>query len=147
MLPSELTLVPVSLAQVLSKDGNRSAKDFFDFVIDGISLREVLKTDDVAVLSDQWDSSDFARQLLSEASGDQRLEGRAQIYGCRECLDIECGGIAVSVTRVGDRVRWETFAKFWPDYEYDRFTFEPVLAGRYEFDLSQYRGTLQRFIG
>ncbi len=145
---SILTLAPVSLTRVdLSEQAHQSARNFFDFVINGAPLRPMLKADDVAVLSDDWSTSDFARQLLLEASGDHRLEGRAQIYACRECLDINCGGIAVKVTAVGNRVRWESFEKFWPDYETDSFEFEPIHAGPYEFDLSQYRSALKRFLG
>jgi len=125
---------------------------FYDFVIDGTSLRQLLETNDIGVLSDRRSGAEVARELLLERPSDEQLGGRVQIYGCRECLDIWCGGIAAVVTRQRHSVRWECIERFQVDYSDNGegfvadFVFVPIGSASYEFDLEQYRTTLARFL-
>lgn len=132
---------------------SRSAADFYDYAIDGVPLRDRLKTAHIGVLSHSKNSSlGFARALLLETEGPRQLDGRVQLYGCRECLDIYCGGIATTVTRRGDTVCWEKIERFLVDYEtvgdlaHPRFVFESIDAGPYEFDSGQYEKAFAQFI-
>ncbi len=109
-------------------------------------MRQLLRTDNVGVLSERWDSKGFARQLLLKEAAESRLEGRALIYGCRECLDLDCGGIAAKVMRVGKRIRWESLERYWVDHEQDRFVFKPIDVDPMEFDFDQYCSTLEPFL-
>jgi hypothetical protein len=145
---STLAFAPVSLPKEgLSGNLSRSAATFFDFVIDGVPLRPVLRTDDIGVLSDAWDSDLLARHLLLDASIDDRLENRALIYGCRECLDINCGGITAEISKSVDRIRWERIDRLSIDWIAGcDLEFEPIDAGPFTFDLAQYRTALQPFL-
>jgi len=129
----------------LSGGSFRSAVSFFDFIVDGSSLRELLHTENVGVLSKDWDSRPFAQQLLLKEPGFPRLEGRRLIYGCRECLDVDCGGIAATITRVGDLIRWE-LQEYWIDHAENRLMLEPTAIGPLEFEASQYQSTLDSFL-
>jgi len=141
-----LTLSCVSLPEErVAERARRIAVAFFDFVIDGIPLRSELRTADIGVLSDNWDSGELARQFAGETSVDARLGGRALVYGCRECLDVDCGGIAVKIVGLGDRVRWNVLEQFWMDHEQGCFVFESTDVGPFEFDSTQYLSVLERF--
>lgn len=143
---SSFDLAAVSLPkEYLGSGAYCSAARFYDFMIDGMSLRATLGTPNVGVISDDWDSSDLARQLIGEMTIDQRLEGRSLIYGCRECLDVDCGGITVKVSRTGATVQWKDFEEFWSDPD-GGLVFAPIDATLYRFDAKEYRAALERFI-
>jgi hypothetical protein len=147
MSKSSLSLLRVSLPrEELSGQAHLSARNFFDFFVDGVSLRSTVAREDISVISDDWDARGWAIQLLPGADRDQRLQGRAQIYGCRECSDIECGGVAVKIEQSGDSVRWAGFVRFRPDFIGETFIFEHIEAEPLEFDLSQYRSALELFL-
>jgi hypothetical protein len=81
-----------------------------------------------------------ARQLLlREPSG--LASGRVPIYVCAECADLGCTGVAVRVSRVGDRIVWSSFAAeglnnegpldtYWPlpDFSFDREAYRLLLT-------------------
>jgi hypothetical protein len=143
---STLELTAVSLPkEQLSEHSFRSAISFFDFVVDGSSLRERLRTENVGVLSKDWDSATFVRQLLLEEPGEDRLDGRRLVYACRECLDVECGGVAATITRVAAHIRWD-LEGYWIDHADGRLMLEPTTIGPIEFDASQYRSILESFL-
>ena len=134
---STLELAVVSLPRTELGGGSfKSAAKFFDFVVDGVSLRQALKTDDVGVLTDDW-SEGFARQLVLGAAADPRLGGRIPIYGCRECLDIDCGGVAVAIALLGDKIRWARPERFWIDHATDRVEFKASQIGPFQFEFEQ----------
>ena len=144
---STLELVAVSLPRTELAGGSfSSAARFFDFVVDGVSLRQALRTDDVSVLTDDGSSESFARQLVQGAPADPRLGGRIPIYGCRECLDIDCGGVAVAITLLGGKIRWARPERFWIDNENDRVEFKASQIGPFQFEFEHYRTILDPFL-
>jgi hypothetical protein len=145
-LVGTFSLALVALAQEVSEASSRRGVSFYEYVVDGSPLRDLIRTNDVGVLSDDWGSDGLARQLLVENPFDERLEGRALIYGCRECLDIDCGGIAARISRFEDRIRWDVIERYWVDDEEDRLVFRPTNVGPFEFDLAQYRAALEPFL-
>ena len=124
----------------------KSAARFSDFVADGVSLCQALRTDDVGVLTDDWSSEGSARQLLLGAPADPRLGGRIPIYGCRECLDIDCGGVAVAISLLDDKIRWARLERFWIDHENDRVEFKGSQIGPFQFESARYRTMLDPFM-
>jgi hypothetical protein len=149
---SVLALTSVSLPhEEVPPVGYRSAVTFLDYVIDGVPIRSLLGIEEVGVLSKDWDSKDFARRLVLDEStnpdlGARALDGRAIVYGCRECLSVDCGGVAVKVTQVGNRIRWGEFEEFSTDWERCCLAFTPMGGGGYEFDVAQYRSMLEPFL-
>ncbi len=153
---SRFALDRVSLPMADLGEGFRqSAASFHDYIIDGESLRLRLKIDDISVLyvspenhhheNHRW-QRDVTRSLLPGAkeARDPRLGDRSQIFGCRECLDIECGGIAVSIARVADRVRWDDFVSFGRVYDAEHnWILEPITIGPYEFSRAQYEAAIK----
>jgi hypothetical protein len=132
---------------------SRSASDFYEYVIDGMPLRVQLRTADVGVIAGFQAPNDYnrylARHLLPglEEALDPRLDDRAILYGCRECLDIECGGIAASISQIGDGIRWDKFVSFGRLYDADdNWILEPIDIGPFEFDLEEYRSILSPFV-
>jgi len=131
----------------------RSARSFYDYVIDAVEMRSMLPSADSGVLGDRWDSTTFARQLIADVAGDSRLGGRTQIYGCGECLDIYCGGIAAVIVRRGDRIEWSRIERFDMQYRdagehvVAELAFTTLALGPYEFDFDEYRMSLARFLG
>lgn len=128
----------------------RSGTTFYDFVVDGKSVREMLRTPNIGVLSRRRPSEGFARQLLGETS-DPELEGHAMIYGCRECLDVWCGGQAVSISLADNRVRWSVLKNFRmegdpPPGETEGIRFERPRVGPFEFDATEYRAVFAPFL-
>ncbi len=135
----------------LGESTYRSAYAFYDFIVDGESLRETLRTLDIGVLSPAWPSVAFARGLLNEEM-DPLLDGRATIYGCRECLDILCGGISVVVSSVGDRIMWSDISRYDMDWgnaaaPTEAMNYTPKAVGPFEFDASEYRALIAPFAG
>jgi hypothetical protein len=143
---STFGLTPISLPRVqLSENSYKSAAEFFDFVIDGSALLPTLKTHDIGVLSHDWNGAELARQLLLEAPSDPRLKGGTLIYGCRECLDVACGGIAVKIARVNGHITWSPLERYWFDAGHDEVLFKSTKIGPFEFDFAQYKTALEGF--
>jgi len=156
MKPNALTLSPVFLPEEnLSVGGRQKARAFFDFVVDGRSLREMLRTPNIGVLSDDWDSRTAARELvLAEpvdgGAVDPEFIGHVLIYACRECGDVWCGGVAAKITRSGGRIRWAEISNYWINWgsaeSAEHFVFDPADVGPFDFDFEQYRSTLKPFL-
>ena len=126
---NDFALAPVSLAREELGGGARSAVEFFDFIVDGTSLRDQLRTPNIGVLSGKYPSVEFARRLV-RGDIDPLLDGLSAIYGCRECLDTLCGGQATTVEIIGDRVRWSEIQTYWIDRAQHGSAIEPFLSSR-----------------
>ncbi|HEY8322038.1 MAG TPA: hypothetical protein VIG46_09655 [Candidatus Baltobacteraceae bacterium] len=123
----------------------RESDGVFDFVVDGVSLRSLLRTDNTSTLR-RWDRPEgFARELVD---GDGSLEGRVPIYACRECrvkLDTWDGGHAVRIGRSDGRIIWHEIEEFGNSVGDDgeQLDFTPTGIGPFEFDPAQYRAPLE----
>jgi hypothetical protein len=144
---NDFALTHVSLPR--EEASGRSAADFFDFIIDGKSLRDRLRSANVGVLSHAYPSPDLARHLRLEGT-DPLLAGLTLLYGCRQCLDTLCGGQAVKIDIVDGRVRWSEIQSYWIDLTAHESAEELQLRGTrvgpFEFDLNQYREALAPFL-
>ena len=113
----------------------REEDGVFDFVVDGVSLRPLLRTDNTSTLR-PWDRPQgFARELVD---GDGSLEGRVPIYACRKCwvkLDTWDGGHAVRIGRSNERIIWHEIEEFGNS-----------VGDTFEFELEQYRTVLEPFL-
>ena len=123
----------------------REVDGAFDFLVDGVSLREVLVTDDISTLRQWQHPQGFARELLDT---DGSLKGRVPIYACRECyvyLDTWCGGYAVRVSRSNGRIVWHEIEKFSNSVGDNgvQLDFTPTGVGPFEFDLAHYRSAIE----
>src|SRR5579862_1723330 len=114
---SVLTLVPASRARSERYGVKKRGLTFFDYAVDGVALRPVLSTEFIGLLSDEWPGSGSARALVLEQPENPRMLGRVRLYGCPECLDINCGGIATRISRDGDRIRWDRLEEFQYDVD------------------------------
>ena len=146
---NDFALARVSLAREEGSGGSRSAVEFFDFIVDGASLRDQLRTPNIGVLSDKCPSVEFARRLVQE-DADPLLDGLSAIYGCRECLDTLCGGQATTVEIVGDRVHWSEIQAYSIDLSVDdptkQLNLRATRVGPFEFDRAQYEGAIEPFL-
>lgn len=125
-----------------SRPGNssQSARDWFDFVIDGRSLHEQTAAGDmIGCLG--WGLADYESgiigQLLGETASDLQ-GGRVMIYVCPECGDLGCGALTVSVVRVEGRIRWQRI-RYENDCDpgaTDINSYQTI--GPFEFDVEQY---------
>ena len=144
---SILSLLEGSLPKSTFASGEKPAVSYFDYVIDGVALRPLLATENIGVLSNEWDSVELARHLLGEGSISHRIEDRALIYGCAVCLDVECGGITAEITRVGNHIRWDKIETFEIDWGGDcSAAYTPTNIGPFTFDYEQYRAALAPFL-
>jgi hypothetical protein len=116
----------------------KSARNFFDVIVDGASLWERLgKPDMVTVLC-----SDFVLSETSKAADRLRLRGdadlpnnRRSLFICAECGDLGCGAVSVLVTNVGDLFVWSDFG-----YEntYEEHISRYGEVGPFQFDRERY---------
>ena len=90
---------------------------FLDYVIDGESLSEQHGLDWIGPLGygpTDWDE-EVARRLLLEEESD--MDDRVAVYVCKECGDVDCGGITAVIERAGDEFVWRDLAVSRPEWD------------------------------
>ena len=116
-----------------------------DFVVSGRSLRTVLGRDDSDLITSfGWLNSRYEEEQLQVLLLHKQSDvptGRAMLYVCPECGDLDCGAITATILDLGDRIVWTDFG-----YETgygglvgDYITIKPI-----EFRRQQYVQTLSR---
>ncbi|WP_409186127.1 hypothetical protein F9C11_18555 [Amycolatopsis sp. VS8301801F10] len=108
---------------------------YLDFEVDGVSLRASVDTelDLISVLAtDRPRDPQRVARLLGEAPGDAP-DGRALLYVCPECEDLECGAVAAKVSRRGDLVTWRDFGVPEEDEADNEFSGNPVTFSAKQF--------------
>ncbi|WP_086860916.1 oxidoreductase [Streptomyces milbemycinicus] len=129
---------------VLSKGAYQIHRDFLDFIVDGRPLLSRLADlDAVSPLAADLGPTIFTAQvrgLLLETEAPLPA-GRRVLYGCPECVGLECGVVTAVIERDGPDVVWRDFA--WqtddtPDIYPD--------LGPYRFHGGQYRAELERLL-
>jgi hypothetical protein len=104
-------------------DTYKTARCFFDFIIDGISLYDVCaeRRDRVSVI---WtdppvviERTKAIQRLLLREPGDA-LGGRVSLYTCPECGDLGCGAITARIEGDSKEVVWRDLG-FENNYELD----------------------------
>ena len=106
-------------------------------------------TDVVSLLDDTWPDSEiqFIRQITGRARRDVEYDalepGRLPLYGCAECLDIQCGALTALVERSADgaTVRWSDLR--WEDtYTPHEEIADLSALGPFTFDAQRYDALL-----
>jgi hypothetical protein len=122
-------------------------RSFFDFVIDGVALYDMMgqRRDLVSTL---WTKPEvpaerqrYARRLLTLEPGDVPGD-RVSLYVCPECGDLGCGAITMKIEVGVGEVRWFDFG-YENTYE-DRIPFDTV--GPLSFDRQEYERLIGQFI-
>ena len=115
---------------------------FHDFVVDGVSLFDVLGIEmfgQMSVLGLDLPNSDVCDLLLLRTYDVQLAAGTVALYICAECGDYGCGVTTVTVARVGDTVVWRDFG--YLDWAHDKRT--PIVdVGPFELELAEYSATI-----
>jgi hypothetical protein len=109
-------LAPAIRAGVTHPDGTfKSQRHFLDFLIDGHSLWEQLKTPDmVSVLCSEYaakshdESVKAVNRLLLLEKADHPNDRRT-LFICSECGDLGCGAITSIILREGSAFIWKDF--------------------------------------
>jgi hypothetical protein len=121
----------------VTEGGNRTARNYLDFVVDGRSVLERIgwaEADLVTPLG--WAQRKFQQRVSAELLREvapSLSSGRTSIYACPECGDIGCGAVTVRISRVGDRILWSDFAS-----ENGREAPSEIVADDIDFDPREY---------
>jgi hypothetical protein len=104
---------------------------FLDIVVDGASLYERFWNKGLGniALIGAFPSEDEEDKYVARLLGDLPPDSWAKqccIYVCRGCGDINCGAITVKVEKRGDTVVWSGFAFEYPNYQDDKYEYEPI---------------------
>lgn len=91
--------------------GGRTAREYIDFVIDGVPLRGRITADVITPLG--WgvpaEQGTAIGRLLRQAEPD--LPGmRCSLYVCPECGELGCGAVGVVIDRGDGAIVWRDFA-------------------------------------
>lgn len=88
--------------------GGRTDRRYLDFVVDGVSLHEMLGSPDL-IGGMGWGEAEGEREyinrLLLESPPDAP-SGRTSLYVCPECGDIGCGAITARISESADSFVW-----------------------------------------
>jgi hypothetical protein len=126
--------------------GSQTERASFDFIIDGVSLYELLD-------AQNWDLVGALGWLPADANSahiDQLLlradapvpGGRRMVFICSECGDIGCGAITCEIIRGGGNVTWQNFG-FENNYD-DAIDLEPFRdVGPFHFEWDEYCRVLE----
>ena len=112
-----------------------------DFLIDGVSLSEILKLypeSRLGVLTSRFVGNELTRKKLKLEIPSGLPEGRVELFVCPACGDIGCGSMTVKLEITPTGFRWSDFAEE-NDYDpqmTDRESFASV--GPFEFEHDNY---------
>ena len=134
----------------LFEDGSfQSEREFLDFVVDGISLWQLCKSESLDNISCVWLPDVYkpaVKRLLLQAPADFP-DGRVSLYICAECGGIDCGAVSVRITQTEHIVIWSDFA-YQNDYD-EAMTYQLnsfVTIDPVSFSLNDYRNLLTPLI-
>jgi hypothetical protein len=93
---------------------NQTPREYFDFFVSGNSLRRILniETADYVTLFGWGTNQEYDRHILNVFRLKEKSQldsGRAMIYVCPECGEIDCGAITANIKDFGDRIIWDDF--------------------------------------
>ena len=90
----------------------KTERNYFDFIVDGQSLHELLKSgDNIGCLG--WLPPDAETVILEQLATERLSElgnDRYSIYICAECGEIGCGAMTVKIEKTQYGFIWENFA-------------------------------------
>ena len=123
----------------------RTRRDYLDFVVNGQSLHDLLKTgDNIGCLG--WFPSSIEENILEQLRTNLLSDlgnDRYPIYVCAECGDIGCGAITVQIEKTEQGYIWKNFG-YENDYDESMSDFESYKEiGAFHFRESAYLEALQ----
>jgi len=126
---------------------NQTYREYYDFIIDGTSLKSLLNISDVDLISPfGWGSKELENESIAEFRLKKISElnsGRIMIYICPECGDISCGAITVRIIKDDNKIIWTDFASENGVTEYqDGFK----LIKDFEFNKDEYYQVFDKII-
>jgi hypothetical protein len=127
--------------------GGKTEQDFYDFMINGRSMREIINIgDQIGIFGkgSQWkEHNKSAVDLFLLKSKSELVSGRVPLYVCGECGDILEGSVTVKITADEMSFIWSDFGY---ESEYGDGVFEEHNIGPYHFDKTEYYNLLSQFI-
>jgi len=140
----------------LSRWARQTRREYLDFVVDGVSLRDAVCDVDAGTVAGDligclgWGSNKayedgLVDQLMLEKPSELET-GRRLLYVCPECGDVGCGAVTAIVEEEAGCFVWKEFG-YEVNYRYDEDDALFDLAGYegigpFRFDKRQYRDTL-----
>jgi hypothetical protein len=95
--------------------GGKTAREFLDMRVDSVRLIDRIGWEGADLVTPLgWGTASSQLQALRELRRDEAASlpsGRVLLYVCPECGDIGCGAIAVRISRSGDHIVWDDFAR------------------------------------
>lgn len=126
---------------IRKKEANTTERNYFDFIISGKSLSEILDAEkyDLIGIFGWIQNKVYENQQIEEFIGNNKSElksGRIPLYVCPECGDISCGAITSEIEFNENQIIWKNFGY---ENEIDEIDFEGFEnIGPYIFDKSEY---------
>jgi hypothetical protein len=118
---------------------NQTYREYYDFIIDGTSLKSLLNISDVDLISPfGWGPKELENESIAEFKLKKISDlssGRIIIYICPECGDISCGAITVRIIKDDNKIIWTDFASENGETEY-QFGFKVIKD--FEFNKDEY---------
>lgn len=119
----------------------RTERHFWDFLVNGTSIRSLCLNDGIPVISESvgvlgWRAPEFEGQCVAKLLRDGPPDyppDRVALYVCPECGDLGCGAITVAVRREPGFITWCDFR--WEVSWYVDRPDEPTLL----FDVAPFR--------
>lgn len=128
---------------------NQTPRDYLDFFISGKSLRTILNIENADFITlFVWGgviSNDYYRHILNVFRLKEKSKlhtGRAMMYVCPECGDIDCAAITAIIKDYGSKIIWSDFG-----YETgyggvtETYEIEPI-----EFDRANYFSAFSKLL-
>jgi hypothetical protein len=123
----------------------RSERNYFDFIVDGESLKDRARYDLVGVLCKEWNPDErekSVRRLLLEEPADFG-NNRRSILVCPECGGLDCGAVSIFIDSLDGKI-------IWSDFGYQN-VYEPEIRGEhlkqlgpFTFDFADYKEKMCR---
>ena len=124
-----------------------TARQYIDFVVDGQSLKVMLRSAQIGCLG--WGAAESQKESAAKLllkSEPELPNGRHLLYVCPECGDIGCGAITVTIEKTAEHFVWKDFG-----YENNYYDGMPLLEnyrqiGPFFFDSNQYSQLLEDYL-
>jgi hypothetical protein len=153
---SKLELAPACRPGELFPGGSyKTERRFLDFVVDGRSLYDVIRSKNVDNISPLWiGEADPNGARVAAIISAKRLmlmepadfpNNRRSLFICAECGDLGCGAVSVLVERLDDTITWRDFG-YEKNWEEKLWTENYEDMGPFTFRSSEYYQVLNDVI-
>ena len=132
----------------------KTERNFWDFIIDGISLRSNWQSpDDFGIMTDVigvlgWGTAESEHEAVAKLRKEAEPDyppNRIALYVCPECGDLGCGAVTVAVEREEEVIIWSDFrweVNWYADHQDESTVY--LKLGPFRFALDSYIEVLNR---